>query len=302
MRSLSAETCAAELAPVGESVTAANTATPSSCERIACSLACAPYWTVIDGSIRAVADARGLALELPVYQATVLAEPLTSEVAVLGEPETRSGGWTAVTVAPKPSAPSAAVFELVTFRLAALSVCSVITPPLMVDGVEVPVIESIFDSSVWTLSVTLSWLPVAPEATKVMGVPLTVMVSPAAKLVEIESEPARPDKAVAPVIGAASLVVDHASRGGSGRIEEVVPRFNRRGGHQRRIGERADRRIQRRVQIAGRRRRRRADGEASGGRRVRARRRQLNGSGGAVRQIEGEAHLIARAWDWWRRG
>ena len=33
------------------------------------------------------------------------------------------------------------------------------------------------------LSVTLSWLPVAPEATKAIGVPLTVMVSPAAKLV-----------------------------------------------------------------------------------------------------------------------
>ncbi len=76
------------------------------------------------------------------YQATVSAEPLTSEVALLnGEPETRSGGWTAVTVGPKPSAPSAAVFELVTFRLAALSVCSVITPPLTVEGVEVPVIE-----------------------------------------------------------------------------------------------------------------------------------------------------------------
>jgi hypothetical protein len=149
-----------------------------------------------------------LALELPVYQATVLAEPLTKDVAELsGEPETRSGGWSAVTVAPKPSAPSAAVFELVTFRLAALSVCSVITPPLMVEGVEVPVIESILDNSVWTLSVTLSWLPVAPEATNVIGVPLTVMVSPAAKLVEIESDPAKPDKAVVPVIGAASLLL-----------------------------------------------------------------------------------------------
>ena len=137
------------------------------------------------------------------YQATVFAEPLTSEVALLnGEPETRSGGWTAVTVGPKPSAANAAVFELVTFRLAALSVCSVITPPLTVEGVEVPVIESILDNSVWTLSVTLSWLPVAPEATKVMVVPLTVMVSPAAKLVASESVPAAPDSSVAPVIGA----------------------------------------------------------------------------------------------------
>ena len=89
-----------------------------------------------------------------------------------------------------------------TDRLAALSVCSVITPPLTVEGVEVPVIESIFVSSVCTLSVTLSWLPVAPEATKLIGVPLTVMVSPAAKLVASESVPAAPDNAVAPVIGA----------------------------------------------------------------------------------------------------
>ena len=50
----------------------------------------------------------------------------------------------------------------------------------MVDGVEVPVIESIFDSSVCTLSVTLTSLPVAPLATKLIGVPLTVMVSPTA--------------------------------------------------------------------------------------------------------------------------
>ncbi|OIQ80136.1 outer membrane protein assembly factor BamB [mine drainage metagenome] len=83
---------------------------------------------------------------------------------------------------------------------------SVITPPLMVEGVDVPVIESILDNNVWTLSVMLSWLPVAPELTNVIGVPLTVMVSPAAKLVESESEPAAPDKSVAPVIGAAALL------------------------------------------------------------------------------------------------
>ena len=76
------------------------------------------------------------------YQDTVLAGvPLTSEVAAFnGEPDTRSGGWVAVTVEGKPSAANAAVFELVTEKLAALSVCSVTTPPLMVDGVEVPVI------------------------------------------------------------------------------------------------------------------------------------------------------------------
>src|SRR5580693_4624946 len=161
--------------------------------------------------MRAVDDARAWAVGpgLPVYQDTVFAGvPLTSDVAAPnGEPETRSGGWIAVTVAGKPSAASAAGFELVTDRLAALSVCSVITPPLTVEGVEVPVIESILLSSVWTLSVTLSWLPVAPEATNVIGVPLTVMVLPAAKLVASESVPAPPDSEVAPVIGAASLLL-----------------------------------------------------------------------------------------------
>ena len=120
--------------------------------------------------------------------------PLTSDVAEpSGEPPTRSGGTVAVTVEPKPSEANAAEFELVTDRFAPLSLFSVITPPLMVDGVVVPVIESIFVSSVWTLSVTLSWLPVAPDATKVIGVPLTVMVSPAAKLVASESVFAAPD-------------------------------------------------------------------------------------------------------------
>src|SRR5450631_2315384 len=138
----------------------------------------------------------------PVYHEIVFAGvPLTSAVAVSGEPETRSG-VVAVTAGPKPSAASAAGFELVTDRLAASSVCSATTPPLTVDGFEVPVIESIFDNSVCTLSVTLIWLPTAPEATKVTGVPLTVMVSPAAKLVDSESVLAAPDSSVAPVIGA----------------------------------------------------------------------------------------------------
>ena len=108
-------------------------------------------------------------------------------------------------MAPKPSAANAAVFELVTVRFAVSSVRSEITPPLIVDELEVPVIESIFVNSVWTLSVTLSWLPVAPEATKVMGVPLTVMVSPGAKPAVSESEPAAPDKSVALVIGAGGV-------------------------------------------------------------------------------------------------
>jgi len=85
----------------------------------------------------------------------------------------------------------------------ALSVCSVITPPWTVEGVVVPVIASILDSSVCTLSVTLSSLPVAPEATNLSVVPLTEMVSLGAKLAVSESVPAAPDKAVAPVMGAA---------------------------------------------------------------------------------------------------
>ena len=53
-----------------------------------------------------------------------------------------------VTLAPKPSAANAAEFELVTDKFALSSLCSVITPPLMVEGLEVPVMESIFDSNV----------------------------------------------------------------------------------------------------------------------------------------------------------
>src|ERR1700681_2918260 len=173
---------------------------------MAASLARAPYCTVTDGSTRAVAVARADPWPAsPVYQEIVLAGvPLTSDVAELnGEPLIRSGGCVAVAVAPKPSAPHAAGVELVTVKPAALSVCSAITPPLIVDGVEVPLIASIFVNSVWMLSVTLTWLPpTAPEATNVMGVPLTVMVSPAAKLVASESVLAAPDNSVAPVIGA----------------------------------------------------------------------------------------------------
>ncbi len=82
----------------------------------------------------------------------------------------------------------------------------VIAPLLMVDGFLVPLIWSIFDISVCTLSVMLTWLPVAPEATKVIGVPFTVMVSPAAKLVDSESVPAAPERAVAPEIGAGGVL------------------------------------------------------------------------------------------------
>src|SRR6185312_1106948 len=173
--------------------------------RIASSLACRPNCTVCEESTRTVAVERAEpGPELPVYHLTVLAEPLTRLVADdKGEPDTRSGGWAALTVPVKPSAVKAVAFELVTESVEASSVCSVMTPPWIVDGVDVPVIWSIFDSSACTLSVTLSWLPVAPEATKVSVVPSTVMVSPGAKLEVSESEPEVPDSAVAPVIGTA---------------------------------------------------------------------------------------------------
>ena len=49
---------------------------------------------------------------------------------------------------------------------------------------------------------TLSWFPVAPEATKLMVVPSTVMLSPAANPWSNELVPAAPDNNVLAVIGA----------------------------------------------------------------------------------------------------
>src|SRR5436309_14764902 len=173
---------------------------------MACSLARIPYCTAADGSTRAVAAARaGPGPASPVYQVIVFAGvPLTSVVAVPnGTLPTRSGGAAAVTLAPKPRARKAAAFELVAVRLAALSVWTLITPPLIVEGIEVPVMESILLKSACTLSLMLSWLPAAPEATKVMVVPLTLMVSPTTKSAASESLGDGPDSSVAPVIGAA---------------------------------------------------------------------------------------------------
>src|SRR5438477_220879 len=135
VRELSAAIWAAELAPPGVVVTAPNTAIAWISERIACSLACAPYCTLCDWSMRTVDEARAVpGPELPVYQATVLAEPLTSVVAdPSGELPTRSG-CVADTVPVNPSAAKAAAFELVTDRPAASSACSVIAPPEMVEG------------------------------------------------------------------------------------------------------------------------------------------------------------------------
>ena len=158
--------------------------------------------------MRAIAVPRGGSVPTsPVYHETVLADvpPIRLVAVANGGPLTRNGAGFALAVALKPSAANAAVFELETVRLAPSPPCSAITPPVTVDGVPVPVIESIFASKVWTLSVMLSWLPVAPDATKVIGVPLTVMVSPAAKLAASESVPAAPESSVAPVIGAGTV-------------------------------------------------------------------------------------------------
>jgi len=67
-------------------------------------------------------------------------------------------------------------------------------PPLIPDGIAVSVSASILPSKVAMLSPMLIWLlPEAPDAMKVMvWLPLTVMVSPAMKLAEIESVPAAP--------------------------------------------------------------------------------------------------------------
>ena len=99
------------------------------------------------------------------------AEPLTNVVAVAAGDGTRSGGCGAVMVVPdallvvsafpvpKPKAANAAcafvsVDEAVIEKLAALGVFSVMAPPSMLDGVEVPVMESIADNK----------LPTVPQA------------------------------------------------------------------------------------------------------------------------------------------
>src|SRR6202022_752827 len=106
----------------------------------------------------------------------------------------------AVMVVEKPSAAHAGD-ELETERSAAVPVCSVIAPLAAMVGAT-PVIVPIFPSKVPTVSVTLSWFPTAPAATKVSVVPSTTMVSPATKFVVNESLGDGPDSAVAFVIGA----------------------------------------------------------------------------------------------------
>src|SRR5437899_1674769 len=145
----------------------------------------------------------------PVYQVTVFAGvPATCDVAVpSGEPATRSGGNVADGGVLKPSAANAAAFVVVTFRLDPALLRNVIAPPLTVDGTVVPVMASIFPSKVPTVSVTSMLMGTTPGAvvpvfTKLITVPLTVMVLPGAKLAASESEAALPDNCVAPVIAA----------------------------------------------------------------------------------------------------
>src|SRR6267142_2355648 len=64
----------------------------------------------------------------------------------------------------------------------------------------------------------LSWLPVAPEATNVIGVPLTVMVSPAAKSVASESVVAAVSTPIANEPAGGGVVVVAVSS-----IDSVVP-------------------------------------------------------------------------------
>src|SRR6185312_5758035 len=121
-----------------------------------------------DWSMRATAVPRAGSLpNSPVYHETVLAgvPPIKLVAVANGGPLTRNGAGFAFAVALKPNAAKAAAFELETVRLSPSPPCSAITPPVTVDGVLVPVIESIFESNVCTLSVMLTWLAVAPDAT-----------------------------------------------------------------------------------------------------------------------------------------
>jgi hypothetical protein len=96
-------------------------------------------------------------------------------------------------------------------KLAALGVLIVTAPPSMLEGVVVPVIESIAESKLPTVPdvvLMTKGLPdvlVGSDDEKLMVVPLTLMVSPLAKLAESESVPGAPDSAVAAVIGAGGV-------------------------------------------------------------------------------------------------
>ena len=103
----------------------------------------------------------------------------------------------AVTVPVKPSAANAAVLLLVTERSDVVPECSVIEPPVIVgrdrrSRDRVDLAPAMFDDVVGDVELVGRW---RLTATKVMTVPLTVMVSPAGrKLAEIEFVPAAADE------------------------------------------------------------------------------------------------------------
>lgn len=125
-------------------------------------MACMPYSAEIPESTSAVDEARGSGELFPVYQATVLADPLTSDVAfaVMLVPPV---AVIVVLPAEKPNAASAACAvgseaEAEIEKLATLGVLIDTAPPLIDDGVLVPVIESIAESRLPTVPVVGSML------------------------------------------------------------------------------------------------------------------------------------------------
>src|SRR6478672_9055787 len=104
----------------------------------------------------------------------------------------------------KPSAPNAAapvVPAAVMLRFAAVPECSVIAPVAALMVGITPVAALIFANKPPTVSVVLIWPAPATPVTNVNVVLLIVRVSPAEKLVVMESLGAVPDSRVAVVIG-----------------------------------------------------------------------------------------------------
>src|SRR6185437_6000828 len=75
----------------------------------------------------------------------------------------------------------------------------------MVEGVELPVMESIALRRLPTVAVVLIWPEPAVPLTKVSVVPLIVSVSPAVKPGDSESVPVAPDSGVALLIAAGGM-------------------------------------------------------------------------------------------------
>ena len=128
-----------------------------------------------------------------------------------------------------------------------------------------------------------------------IGVPLTVMVSPAAKLVRqrIRCRGAGQQRRAGDRRRHRGLVVDRTSGDRRRRIEEIVRCRDRRCRDQRRVAQRLDRGRQCGLQVRGGRRRVDADQERARRRRICRRRGQRDRLAGAVGQIEVERDLVA---------